>query len=264
MRPCDLGQRQLPQAQHGDELLPRIDVGLDRLLVRQTGHVGLAPQGHRFVRGGERPGCRQVGVKTIHLVGHHGQAAVDAHCLFADQDGVIGVSHASRQIAPGAAQRQLGVPQIHLRRRGGEFELAPRLDELIDKGSLSTGDAAVVRRRDFITDGRIGIGACLNQVSTGRLDVGGRLPQLGAVGRRKSAANPPRCRGGPPDREPRSAQPAEAAGWETVRRWRAAWPPVAREDGMRALRSPGTSGGTLGSNLGFSAGGNSVTAASAM
>ena len=54
----DLGQRQLAQADGGDELLPGIDVGLDGLLVGQAGRVGLGPQGRRLVGGGE-PGLEQ-------------------------------------------------------------------------------------------------------------------------------------------------------------------------------------------------------------
>ena len=108
-------ERQLPHVDRGHELLPGIDIGLDRLLVRQPRGVGLRPQGRRFVRR-RKPACQQVGLEPIDFVGEVGQSLVHPDRLLGHQDGEVGVADLGGQIAAGPPQGQFGVVQSHLGR----------------------------------------------------------------------------------------------------------------------------------------------------
>ncbi len=110
-------QRQLPHVDGRHELLPGIDIGLDRLPVGQPRGEGLRPQGRRFV-GRCKPARQQVGLEPIDFIREVGQGLVHPHRLLGHEDGEVGVADLGGQIAAGPPQGQFGVVQVHLGRGG--------------------------------------------------------------------------------------------------------------------------------------------------
>ena len=116
----DLAERQLALADDGNQLLPGIDVILDRLVERQTDGIGLGSQCRRFI-GGRETRLHHVDLEQINVVRELRQGAIDPHRFVGNQQGEVGVAHLGGEIAVCPLEGQLGVVQGFL--CGGGLQL---------------------------------------------------------------------------------------------------------------------------------------------
>ncbi len=163
-------------------MLPIVDIRLHRLLIGQPLGVSLGSQRGRFI-GGCKTTFEHACLQAVDFVREADHGLIDADRFLRHDEREIGIADGGRKVAAGLPKRHLGIMHGHFRRRCGQAEFAPGLDNLVDAHAIAAGRSAIVRWLHLVTERRIGIGVGLNHVAAGRLDVGGRLSQGGAVGR---------------------------------------------------------------------------------
>jgi hypothetical protein len=122
-------------------------------------------------------------VVSIDLIGEAGQRPVHAHGFPGDEHRIVRVAYGGGEVAARSLEGELGVAEIHFRRRTGELEFAAELNRLVDIRPLKARGAAVVGRLYVPADRGVRIGMRLNPVAAHRLDRRSGLPQLRTVER---------------------------------------------------------------------------------